>query len=113
MTMPVCSEMGCIPSGSFGAIQLLDGLDSKLPHIDEMARNCGSRGHHRADQMRPRVPALAPIKVTIRGAGAAFMRREHVGIHANAHTAAGIPPFESGVDEDFVQAFLLGLILDS
>ena len=36
---------------------------------------------------------------------------ELVGVHRQAHAAAGFAPFEAGFFEDAVEAFLLGLLL--
>src|SRR5258708_7548483 len=78
-----------------------------------MTRNRGGRGHHWTDQMGAAVAPLAAFKVAIRRAGAAFVRRQNVSVHADTHTAACIAPFESGIGENFVEAFLLGRGLDA
>src|SRR5437588_10546790 len=62
--------------------------------------------------MRPRAPALAPLEVAVRRRGNALARGGHVGIHAQAHRAAGAAPVEPGAPEHLVEALALGLRLD-
>src|SRR5438132_13494940 len=78
-----------------------------------MTRNCGCGGHNRADEMRAAVFALPALEITVRGAGAALVRRQNVGVPTDAHAAAGIAPLETGVAENFVEAFFFGLRLDT
>src|SRR5690242_13632598 len=73
-----------------------------------MAGDGGGSGHDRADEMRAAVAALAAFKIAIRGAGAALVRRQDVGVHADAHAAAGVAPLEARLRENFVEAFLFG-----
>ena len=54
--------------------------------------------------------ALASLEVAVRGGGAAFARLKAVGIHRQAHGAARLAPFEAGLDKDFVEPLLLGLL---
>src|SRR5262245_3234123 len=103
ITRPVCVVKGSILQFS------LDGSDVPFANVDEMAGDGSGCGHHRADQMRPAVAALAALEIAIRGAGAALMRWEHVRVHADAHAASGVAPFEARRAENFVQAFLFGL----
>src|SRR5437899_10407137 len=77
-----------------------------------MPRDGGGGGHHRADQMRAAVLALAPLEVAVRGAGAAFVRRQHVRVHANAHAAARIAPLKAGGGKNLVETFFFSLRLD-
>src|SRR5712692_7757652 len=98
-TMPVCVENGCIrelllKTKTKGQIKVkllglktrsFDGNHVEFAHIHKMSRNRGGGGHHRADQMRTAVFALAAFKIAIRGAGAALVRRKNVGVHADAH----------------------------
>src|SRR4051812_50167488 len=58
-----------------------------------------------------RAPALAlpALEVAVRRRGAALPRRELVGVHAQAHRAAGVAPLGPEVDEDLVQPLGLGL----
>ena len=77
--------------------------------VDEMAGDGGGGGHDRADEMRAAVFALAAFEVAIAGAGAALVRRQDVGVHADAHAAAGVAPLETGRGENFIEAFFFGL----
>src|SRR2546427_1686095 len=81
-------------------------------YIDEMAGDGGGGGHDRADEVRAAVFALAAFEVAITGAGAAFVRRQDVSVHADAHAAARVAPLEAGGGENFVEAFFFGLRLD-
>jgi len=78
-----------------------------------MAGQGGGGGHDRADQVRAGVAALAAFEVAIGGAGAAFVGREDVGVHADAHAAACIAPLEARGGEEFVEAFFFGLGFDA
>src|SRR5258708_18237876 len=77
------------------------------PHIDELAGDRGCRRHGRRHQMRAAFIALAALEIAVRGRGAALAGLEFVGIHGEAHRAAGLAPVEAGLDEYLVQA--LGL----
>jgi len=66
-----------------------------------------------AYQVGAAVFALAALKIAIGGAGAAFVGRQDVGIHADAHAAAGVAPLKTGGGENFVEPFLFGLGLDA
>src|ERR1700681_1071765 len=93
---------------------LLDGGDAvEGTYVDEMAGDRCGGGHYRADEVRAAVFALAAFEVAIAGAGAAFVRRQYVGVHANAHAASGVAPLETGGGKDFVEAFFFGLRLDA
>ena len=56
-------------------------------------------------------PALAPLEIAVRGRGAALARAELIRVHAEAHRAAGLAPFEAGLLEDPVEPLGLGLRL--
>jgi hypothetical protein len=56
--------------------------------------------------------ALAALEIAIGGRSAALTRLGPVGIHRKAHRATRFAPVEAGRDEDLVQAFGLGLLLD-
>src|SRR6516225_2316476 len=86
--------------------------DVEFADIHEVAGDGGSCGHEGADEMRATVLALAPLEVAVRGGSAALVRRQHVGVHADAHAAARITPFEAGLAENFVEAFLFSGALD-
>ena len=63
--------------------------------------------------MRASIFSLAAFEIAVRGAGAALVGREDVGVHADAHAAARVAPFKSGFAEYFVEAFFFGLRLDA
>jgi len=86
-------------------LYLLHVGDVEGADVHEVAGECSGGGHYGANQVRAAVAALAAFKVTVGGAGAALVRRENVGVHADAHAAACVAPLESGVGENFVEAF--------
>src|SRR6266481_8065800 len=92
---------------------LLDGGYVEFADVDKKAGDRGGCGHYRADEVRAAVFALAALEIAIGGAGAALVRRQDVGIHADAHAAAGIAPLKTGVGENFVETFFFGLGLDA
>src|SRR5579859_116102 len=96
--MSMALRVKCGPS-------LLHVRDVEFANVYKMSRKCGRRRHHRADEVRAAVAALAAFKIAIRRAGAALVRRQYVGVHADAHAAARIAPLETGVGENFVEAF--------
>src|SRR6266851_5577464 len=98
------------PPAECPALQnLLDGGDIEFADVDEMASDGGGGGHDRAHEMRAAILALAALEIAIAGAGAALVRRQNVGVHADAHTAAGVAPLETGDAKNFVEAFLFSL----
>src|SRR5438876_7762034 len=78
-----------------------------------MAGNRGGGRHYRADEMGAAVFALAAFEIAVRCAGAALVRRQDVGIHADAHAAAGVAPLEARFAENLVEAFFFGLRVDA
>src|SRR5579863_7094383 len=62
--------------------------------------------------MRARALALPAAEVAVGGRGAAFSRRDQVAVDADAHRAAGLAPFETGIAEDAVEPLLLRPVLD-
>ena len=72
-----------------------------------MAGDGGGGGHLRADEVGASAAALAAFEVAVAGGGAALAGREDVGVHAQAHGAAGLAPLEAGLAEDVVEAFVL------
>src|SRR2546430_13836264 len=56
--------------------------------------------------------ALAAFEVAVAGGGAAFAGGEDVGVHAEAHAAAGLAPVEACFGEDLVETFSFGLRFD-
>ena len=61
--------------------------------------------------MRAPSPPLPALEIPVRCRGAALARPEDVLVHAEAHRAARIAPLESGLAEDAVEPFALGLRL--
>src|SRR6266545_119249 len=55
--------------------------------------------------------SLPSLEIAVRGRGAALPRLKAIGVHGQAHRAAGFAPLEAGVLEDPVEAFALGLRL--
>ena len=60
--------------------------------------------------MRASALALPSLEVAVGRRRAALAWRELVGVHAQAHRAAGLPPLGAGRGEDRVEALLLGLL---
>src|SRR6267378_6449243 len=75
-----------------------------------MAFDRRSDGHRRRHEMGPAAGPLAPFEISIAGRGAALSGLKHVGIHCQAHTAAGLPPLESSLFEQSVEPFLFSLL---
>src|SRR5262245_60942153 len=84
---------------------------SPLAHVDEMPGDRRGRGHLRAHQVRSAARALPALEVAVGGRGRALARLQPVGVHGEAHRAAGLAPLETGVAEHAVEALLLGLRL--
>src|SRR5205823_5999234 len=80
-----------------------------MSDVDEVALDGGRGGHLRADEMGAPAAALAALEVAVRGGRAALAGLEDVGVHAEAHRAAGRAPVEPGGAEDLVEALALGL----
>src|SRR5690242_4731685 len=86
-----------------------DAASIPLSDVDEMSGNRGSCSHRRRNEMRAALIALAALEIAVRGRGAALAGRELVGIHRKTHRAARLAPFKTGLDEDLVETFRLGL----
>src|SRR5688500_14927068 len=65
------------------------------------------RGDGHRHQVRAPALALAALEVPVGGGGAALAGRELVGVHAEAHGAAGTAPLTARLLEDHVEALLL------
>ncbi len=74
-----------------------------------MARNCSGSSHGGAHQVCTSQGALPALEITVGGGGAALARVQAVFVHAQAHGAARLAPFKTGLRKNLVQAFLLGL----
>ena len=66
-----------------------------LADIDEVAGDGGGGGHGGRDQVRAAALALPAFEVAVAGGGAALARLELVGVHRQAHAAAGLAPLEA------------------
>src|SRR6476661_4450868 len=66
-------------------------------------------GHSGGDEVGAAAFALATFEVAIAGAGAALARFELVGVHGQAHAAAGFAPFKAGFLEDAVESLGFGV----
>src|ERR1700678_1497522 len=109
--MPVCLRNGCIIQ-SFCLPNWRSLLKLPIPNVSEMSGNRSRGRHHGADEVGAPATALATFEITIAGGGAAFSRLQDVGIHAETHGASRFAPFESSIEKNLVQAFLLRGMLD-
>ena len=98
--------MGCISSLSVLILEL------PVADVGEVAGDGGCCGHLWADEVGAASAALAAFEVAVAGGGAALAGCEDVGVHAEAHAAAGFAPVEACGREDLVEAFLFGLRFD-
>src|SRR5436190_22514881 len=61
--------------------------------------------------MRASPAALPALEIAVGRRGAALAGAEHVSIHAEAHRAAGVAPFETGFAKHAIQSLALRLRL--
>src|ERR1700744_2712477 len=96
------------------AITVIGSMCSVLPvaDVDEVPGDRGGCRHLRRDEVGAAAAPLAALEVAVRGRGAALAGGEDVGVHAEAHRAAGGAPVEPGGPEDLVEALGLGLGAD-
>src|ERR1700729_664140 len=80
-----------------------------LANVDEVPLDGRGGGHLRRDEVRPAAASLTALEVSVGRGGAALARLQDVGVHAQAHRAAGHAPVETGLAEYLVQALVLGL----
>src|SRR2546430_1800829 len=80
-----------------------------LPNVDEPALDRRRRGHLGADEVAAGAAALPALEVSVGSRGDALARRGDVGVHAQAHRAAGGAPVEARRAEDLVEPLGLGL----
>src|SRR6186713_2447246 len=78
-------------------------------HIDKMTGNCSGGGHRRAHEMRASTSTLAPLEIAIGSRRAALAWRQLVLVHAEAHRATRLTPFETRCNENLVEPFLFSL----
>src|ERR1700736_3931985 len=98
---------------STSKLRLLHGFDGEFAYVYEVTCDGGGCGHYWTDQMCAAVFALAAFEIAIGGAGGALVRRENVRVHAYAHAATCVAPFETGGGENFIEAFFFGLGFDA
>src|SRR5829696_976341 len=87
-------------------------LSPPVADIHEPPGDRRRRRHRRRDEVGAALEALAALEIAVRGRGAALLRRQPVGVHGQAHRAAGLAPVEARGDEDAVEPLGLGLHLD-
>src|SRR5579871_6241548 len=87
--------------------------DVEFADVYEVAGDGGGCGHHRRDQVGARIAALTAFEVAVAGAGAAFVGRQNIFVHADAHAATCVAPFETGFGEDAIETFFFGFGLDA
>src|SRR6185312_9724117 len=92
------------------ALDDVNGSHSLAPisDVDEVALDRGGSRHLRADQVGAPALALATLEIAVRGRGAALPFAQGVGVHAQAHRAARLAPFEAGAAEDVVEPLGFG-----
>lgn len=81
-----------------------------MTNIDKVSLDGCCDRHSRRDEMRASARSLSPFEISIAGRGTALSWLEHVGIHREAHTAAGFSPLESCIFEQAVEPLLFGLL---
>src|SRR5687768_8341226 len=75
----------------------------------QVTEHGGGGGDLRRDQVRTAALALPAFEVAVGGGRGALTGGQLVGVHAQAHRAARVPPFGAGLLEDEVQSLLDGL----
>src|SRR5450755_1607371 len=83
-------------------------LKHPVANVGKVTSDGRCRRHHRADQMSSPTASLPTFKISIAGGGAALSRLQNVRIHAQAHRASRLPPFEPGILKNAMQPFPLG-----
>src|SRR3954466_2853823 len=66
----------------------------------QRAADGGRGGDERRDEVRPATLALPALEVAVRRGCGPLPRCELVGVHAQAHRAAGVAPLGAEVEED-------------
>jgi len=82
------------------------------PNIDKVAGDRRRRRHRGGHEMGAALKTLAAFKVAVRGRGAALARRQPIGIHRQAHRAAGFAPLEPRGEKNRVETLGFRLLLD-
>src|SRR6516165_2843295 len=78
----------------------------------EMTGNSGRGRHCWRDQVGPPAAALPALEVAVGRRCTTLSGRQLVGVHGQAHRAAGLAPLKARRGEDAIQTLLLGLRLD-
>src|SRR5580698_9631924 len=91
--------------------KLLRTIERPFANVGEVAGDGSGGGHLGREEMCAASATLAAFEVAVRGGGAAFAWLQDVGVHTEAHAAAGLAPLEAGGLEDEVEAFFFGLML--
>src|SRR5687767_12789568 len=89
----------CVVMASMRRLLGLSGV-GQVGGARQMAGDGGRGGHEWRDQMGSTALALPPLEVAVGGRRAALARRQLVGVHAQAHRAAGVPPLGTRLLED-------------
>src|ERR1035441_376697 len=87
--------------------------NSPVANVDKVPCDCRCRSHLRAHQVCASASSLAAFEVAVAGGGTTFARRKNIGIHAQAHGAAGLAPVEAGLAKHLVQPLRFTLCLHS
>src|SRR5688572_24639163 len=82
-----------------------------ISNIHKMAGHCSGCGHGGGYQMSAAAATLATLEVPVARRRAALTRFKLVGIHCQAHAAAGFAPFETGFAKDLIEPLTFGLNL--
>src|SRR3982750_2365222 len=85
---------------------------SEFARVGDAATNGRSGGGFGTGEQGARTHALSPLEIAIAGADGVVPRRHEVAIHSEAHRAAALAPFGTGVEEHAMEAFGLGSALD-
>ena len=87
-------------------------MSQQRANVGEPAGDGGGGGHGRADKVSPSAGSLAALEVAVARAGRPLTGLEPVGIHRQAHAAAGLAPLGARLGEDPVEPLGLGLMPD-
>src|SRR5690349_15058937 len=77
-------------SAYFGVRRRPPRFSAEVADVGQLAGEGGGGGHRRAHQMGAAAAALAALEIAVRGRGAALLGLELVGVHRQAHRAAGL-----------------------
>src|SRR4051812_14686719 len=89
-------------TASIGILSSVEVLSVQVRRRGEVAGDGGGRRDRGGHGVGSATFALAAFEVAVAGARGAFARRQLVGVHGQAHRAAGLTPLESRRREDRV-----------